>query len=115
MQYAIDVTARCRAALATRTIDVAVEREIQAIVSAFNEGDLTKRIALTHESGFHGSLATGINQLADNMSDIVGRVKGAAAEVARSADEISQGNADLSQRTEEQASSLQETAASWKK
>jgi methyl-accepting chemotaxis protein len=112
VQYAIDVTAQCRAALATRTIDMAVEREIQAIVSAFNEGDLTKRIALTHESGFHESLATGINQLADNMSDIVGRVKGAAAEVARSADEISQGNADLSQRTEEQASSLQQTAAS---
>jgi methyl-accepting chemotaxis protein len=97
---------------ADRTIELAAEREIQAIVSAFNEGDLKKRIPLEGKSGFLESLARGINQLADNMSEIVGRVKGTAAEVARSADEISQGNTDLSQRTEEQASSLQETASS---
>jgi methyl-accepting chemotaxis protein len=97
---------------ADRTIELAVEREIQAIVSAFNDGDLKKRIPLEGRSGFHESLARGINQLADNMSEIVGRVKVTATEVARSAEEISQGNADLSQRTEEQASSLQETASS---
>ncbi|HEV2700324.1 MAG TPA: methyl-accepting chemotaxis protein [Steroidobacteraceae bacterium] len=112
VQYATDVTSQCREAAMTRSIDLAVEREIQAIVAAFNEGNLKKRIPLTDKSGFHESLARGINQLADNMSDIVGRVKFAATEVARSADEISQGNSDLSQRTEEQASSLQETAAS---
>ena len=92
--------------------ELAVEREIQAIVSAFNDGDLKKRIPLEGKNGFHQSLATGINQLADDMSEIVGRVKVTAAEVARSAAEISQGNADLSQRTEVQASSLQETASS---
>jgi len=97
---------------ADRTSDLAVEREIQAIVCAFNDGDLKTRIPLQGKLGFHESLARGINQLADNMSEIVGRVKGTAAEVARSAGEISQGNTDLSQRTEEQASSLQETASS---
>jgi methyl-accepting chemotaxis protein len=112
VQYATDVTAQCREAQLKRTLELAVEREIQAIVSAFNDGDLKKRIALQDKSGFHESLARGINQLADNMSDIVGRAKAAAAEVTRSADEISHGNADLSQRTEEQASSLQETASS---
>jgi methyl-accepting chemotaxis protein len=95
-----------------QTTELAVEEEIQAIVSAFNDGDLTKRIPLDGNNGFHESLAGSINQLADNMSEIVGRVKGTAAEVARSADEISQGNADLSQRTEEQAASLQQTASS---
>jgi methyl-accepting chemotaxis protein len=112
VQYAIDITAQYRETQMNRTIELAVEREIQAIVSAFNDGDLKKRITLQGKSGFHESLAVGINQLADNMSEIVGRVKVTAAEVARSADEISQGNADLSQRTEEQASSLQETASS---
>ncbi|MGC1460506.1 MAG: methyl-accepting chemotaxis protein [Steroidobacteraceae bacterium] len=112
VQYATDVTAQCREAQLKRTFELAVEREIQAIVSAFNDGDLKKRIPLQGKSGFHESLAMGINQLADNMSEIVGRVKVAAAEVARSADEISQGNTDLSQRTEVQASSLQETASS---
>ena len=112
VQYAIDITAQCREAQLKRTTELAVEREIQAIVSAFNDGDLKKRIPLEAKSGFHESLARGINQLADNMSEIVGRVKVTAAEVARSAAEISQGNTDLSQRTEEQASSLEETASS---
>ena len=112
VQYAIDITAQRREAQVNRTIELAVEREIQAIVFAFNDGDLKTRIPLQGKQGFHESLAVGINQLADNMSEIVGRVKVTAAEVARSADEISQGNADLSQRTEEQASSLQETASS---
>jgi methyl-accepting chemotaxis protein len=97
---------------ADHTIELSVEQEIQAIVSAFNDGDLKKRIPLAGNNGFHESLARSINQLADNMSEIVGRVKVTAVEVARSADEISQGNADLSQRTEEQAASLQQTASS---
>ena len=112
VQYATDITVQCREAQLSRTVDRAVEGEIQAIVSAFNDGNLKKRIALEGKSGFHESLARGINQLADNMSEIVGRVKFTAVEVARSAEEISQGNADLSQRTEEQASSLEETASS---
>jgi methyl-accepting chemotaxis protein len=112
VQYAVDITAQCREAKLLRTFELAVEREIQAIVFAVNDGDLKKRIPLEGKSGFYESLATGINQLADNMSEIVGRVKVTAAEVARSAAEISQGNTDLSQRTEEQASSLEETASS---
>lgn len=112
VQYATDVSAQCHEANMKRTFELAVEEEIQAIVSAFNDGDLKKRISLEGKHGFHESLATGINQLADNMSEIVGRVKVSAAEVACSAAEISQGNTDLSQRTEEQASSLEETASS---
>jgi methyl-accepting chemotaxis protein len=112
VQYATDITAQCREAQLKRTTELAVEREIQVIVSAFNDGDLKKRIPLEAKSGFHEALARGINQLADDMSEIVGSVKVTATEVARSAAEISQGNADLSQRTEEQASSLQETASS---
>ncbi len=57
-------------------------------------------------------MSEGVNHLADNMADVVRRVKGAASEVYRGAEEISQGNANLSQRTEEQSSSLEETASS---
>ncbi len=57
-------------------------------------------------------MSRGVNQLADNMSEIVRRVKQASAEVHRGAEEISAGNANLSQRTEEQSSSLEETASS---
>src|SRR5262245_16983934 len=53
-----------------------------------------------------------MNALLENMTDIVRRIRAAAAEVHGSAEEISTGNADLSARTEEQAARLEETAAS---
>jgi methyl-accepting chemotaxis protein len=95
-----------------RTPEVAVEREMQSMLSAALGGELTQRIALEGKSGFFEALARGVNQLADNMAEIVAKVKHAAAEVYRGAEEISQGNANLSQRTEEQSSSLEETASS---
>jgi len=95
-----------------RTPEVAVEREMQGILAAVLNGDISARIALGDKSGFFEVLARGVNQLADNMAEIVARVKDAASEVYRGAEEISQGNANLSQRTEEQSSSLEETASS---
>ncbi|MGH8219839.1 MAG: methyl-accepting chemotaxis protein [Steroidobacteraceae bacterium] len=95
-----------------RTPEVAVEREMQSMLTAALGGELTERISLEGKSGFFEALARGVNQLADNMAEIVAKVKHAAAEVYRGAEEISQGNANLSQRTEEQSSSLEETASS---
>jgi methyl-accepting chemotaxis protein len=95
-----------------RTPEVAVEREMQSMLAAALGGELTQRISLEGKSGFFEALARGVNQLADNMAEIVAKVKHAAAEVYRGAEEISQGNANLSQRTEEQSSSLEETASS---
>jgi methyl-accepting chemotaxis protein len=105
VKYANDISAQ-------RSAELAVEREVQEIVAAVNGGDLEKRVSVAGKKGFYEALARGINQLSDNMSDIVSRVKLAAGEVSRGAEEISQGNANLGQRTEEQASSLEETASS---
>src|SRR6185312_9607491 len=88
-----------------RTQEVAVEKEMQGMLSAVVAGDLASRI------DFEG-MSRGVNQLADNMAEVVSRVKRVAADVHRGADEISAGNANLSQRTEEQSSSLEETASS---
>jgi methyl-accepting chemotaxis protein len=95
-----------------RTPEVAVEKEMQGMLSAVLSGDLRQRISLDGKAGFFAGLARAVNQLADNMAEIVAKVKLAAAEVYRGAEEISQGNANLSQRTEEQSSSLEETASS---
>jgi methyl-accepting chemotaxis protein len=97
---------------ADRTPEVAVEKQMQAMLTAVLAGDLTERISLEGKTGFFEALARAVNQLADNMAEIVSRVKHAAGEVYRGAEEISQGNANLSQRTEEQSSSLEETASS---
>jgi methyl-accepting chemotaxis protein len=95
-----------------RTQEVGVEKEMQNMLSAVVGGDLSRRIDLSGKSGFFEAMSRGVNQLADNMSEVVSKVKVVAAEVHRGADEISSGNANLSQRTEEQSSSLEETASS---
>jgi methyl-accepting chemotaxis protein len=95
-----------------RTQEVGVEAEMQSMLSSVLSGDLEKRISLESKAGFFEAMSRGVNHLADNMSEVVRRVKGAASEVYRGAEEISAGNANLSQRTEEQSSSLEETASS---
>src|SRR6185312_13573288 len=95
-----------------RTQEVGVEGEMQTMLSAVLAGDLERRIAVEGKQGFFKAMSEGVNHLADNMTDVVRRVKGAASEVYRGAEEISAGNANLSQRTEEQSSSLEETASS---
>jgi methyl-accepting chemotaxis protein len=95
-----------------RTPEVAVEKEMQTMLTAVIDGDLNKRIDLSGKAGFFEAMSRGVNQLADNMAEVVSKVKTVAAEVHRGADEISTGNANLSQRTEEQSSSLEETASS---
>jgi methyl-accepting chemotaxis protein len=95
-----------------RTQEVVVEQEMQGMLSAVVAGELGRRIDLTGKSGFFEAMSRGVNQLADNMAEVVSRVKRVAADVHRGADEISAGNANLSQRTEEQSSSLEETASS---
>jgi methyl-accepting chemotaxis protein len=95
-----------------RTQEVAVEREMQGMLTAVVAGDLASRIDVTGKTGFFEAMSRGVNRLADNMAEVVSRVKRVAADVHRGADEISSGNANLSQRTEEQSSSLEETASS---
>jgi methyl-accepting chemotaxis protein len=95
-----------------RTPEVAVESELQNMLSAVLSGDLQRRIDLKDKSGFFAAMSSNVNQLVDNLSEIVQRVKEASAEVHRGAEEISAGNSNLSQRTEEQSSSLEETASS---
>jgi methyl-accepting chemotaxis protein len=95
-----------------RTPEVAVEQQLQGMLSGVVAGDLTQRIDLNGKTGFFEAMSRGVNQLADNIAQIVSGVKRVTAEVHQGAHEIAAGNANLSQRTEEQSSSLEETASS---
>jgi methyl-accepting chemotaxis protein len=95
-----------------RTQEVRVEKELQNMLSSINNGAIGKRIDLAGKNGFFEVMARGINQLADNLTETVSKVKQAAEEIHRGAQEISAGNSNLSLRTEEQAASLEETASS---
>jgi len=95
-----------------RTQAVAVEKEMQGMLTAVISGDLTRRVPLEGKNEFFLAMATAVNHLADSLAEIVAKVKQAASQVHSGAEEISQGNANLSQRTEEQSSSLEQTASS---
>jgi methyl-accepting chemotaxis protein len=95
-----------------RSQELAIEKELQNMLAEVNGGNLRKRIDMTGKSGFFELMSRGVNQLADNMAELVSRVKTAAGEVFRGAEEISSGSANLSSRTEQQSTSLEETASS---
>ena len=95
-----------------RTLEVGLEREMQEMLGGVLEGNLSRRIDLAGKTGFFAIIGRDVNHLADNIADVVGTVKRAAAEIHRRANEISEGNSNLAQRTETQASSLEQTASS---
>ncbi len=95
-----------------RTLELATENDMRAMLSAVVAGDLSRRIPLTDKVDFFAVASRQINQLADNLADIVQRVKDASAEVRRGAQELSAGSTHLQQRTEEQSASLEQTASS---
>jgi methyl-accepting chemotaxis protein len=95
-----------------RTHEIAVEKEMQRMLSAVVGGDLVKRIDLKGKSAFLEATGRGVNQLADNIAEIVAKVKQTSGEIYRGSQEISTGNSHLQKRTEEQSASLEETASS---
>ncbi len=95
-----------------RTLEIAVESQMQSMLQAVLAGDLTQRLSMEGKSGFFEVLSRSVNQLADNIAEIVATVKLAARDVYGGAEGISQGNVNLSQRTVQQAASLETTAAS---
>ena len=86
--------------------------EIQAMVMAAKNNDLTMRISLDGKTDEIALLCNSLNELLDGMEDIISQIKDASETINTATKEISIGNADLSQRTEEQAASLEETASS---
>jgi methyl-accepting chemotaxis protein len=95
-----------------RTLEIAVEKEMQDMLGAIVGGELTQRITLEGKSGFLEAVSRGVNQLADNMAEIVARVKEASGEIHRRATEIASGSTNLQMRAEEQSASLEQTASS---
>jgi len=81
------------------------------VTSAMAEGDLRAKI----DQRFHGrfnQLAQNVNNMIDRLRDFAGRLAESAETVRTASAEISTGSQDLAQRTESQAASIEETAAS---
>ncbi|MGH8052396.1 MAG: methyl-accepting chemotaxis protein [Stenotrophomonas sp.] len=85
--------------------------QISALLSALSRGDLTVRMHGDYQ-GVFATMRDDANATADQLTDIVGRIKHSSTAINSAASEIASGNNDLSQRTEQQAANLEETAAS---
>jgi methyl-accepting chemotaxis protein len=64
-----------------RTQEVAVQGEMQNVVSDALKGNLERRISLEDKQGFIRGLSAGINALVDNMAAVVGEVQSLVAAV----------------------------------
>jgi methyl-accepting chemotaxis protein len=64
-----------------RTQEVAVQAELQDVVSEVLKGNLERRIALEGKQGYIRNLSSDINALVDNMAAVVGEVQSLVAAV----------------------------------
>ncbi|OOW59115.1 methyl-accepting chemotaxis protein [Xanthomonas cissicola] len=85
--------------------------QISTLLSALSRGDLTVRMH-GEFSGVFAQMRDDANATAEQLADIVGRIKMSSIAINSAAGEIASGNSDLSHRTEQQAANLEETAAS---
>ncbi|KPL49256.1 chemotaxis protein [Xanthomonas axonopodis] len=85
--------------------------QISSLLSALSRGDLTVRMH-GEFSGVFAQMRDDANATAEQLADIVGRIKMSSSAINSAAGEIASGNSDLSHRTEQQAANLEETAAS---
>ncbi len=80
-------------------------KQISALLSALSRGDLTVRMH-GEFSGVFAQMRDDANATAEQLADIVGRIKVSSSAINSAAGEIASGNSDLSHRTEQQAANL---------
>ncbi|OWS75207.1 chemotaxis protein [Pantoea sp. VS1] len=81
------------------------------ITSAIGRGDLTSSFPPPRRDEV-GKVLKELQQMQDNLSVMVGEIKGGVSQVSRITAQISHDNLSLAARTEQQAAALEETAAS---
>ncbi|WP_256645311.1 methyl-accepting chemotaxis protein [Thermomonas paludicola] len=85
--------------------------DVQRVLGALAEGDLTQRITADYH-GVFGRMRDDTNATVEHLTETMQRVRRAVDSIHSAAREIAAGNSDLSTRSEQQAASLEETAAS---
>ena len=85
--------------------------DVERVLAALAQGDLTQGIAADYE-GVFGRMKDDTNRTVERLRQAVGGIKEASDAINIAAQEIAAGNQDLSRRTELQASSLEQTSSS---
>ncbi len=90
----------------------AAERELQAVVGAATEGDLTQRMRLDGKGDFHLPLSRLLNGLLDSIGRTLGEVHIAAQQLGAASEQVSLTSQSLSMGASQQAASIEQTTAS---
>ena len=84
--------------------------DVAAVLTAFAEGDLTKRIERDYQ-GLFGQVKDSANSTAQNLTRVMGEVRDAADALTGAASQVSATAQSLSQAASEQAASVEETSS----
>jgi methyl-accepting chemotaxis protein len=85
--------------------------DIAQLLQSFAEGDLTRRITRNYD-GLFGQVKDSANSTAENLTRVLGEVRGAADALTDAANQVSATAQTLSQAANEQAASVGRTGAS---
>ena len=85
--------------------------DVAELLSAFAEGDLTRRIEHEYQ-GLFGKVAASANTTAENLTRVLDEVRAAADALTGAANQVSATAQSLSQAASEQAASVEQTTAS---
>ena len=85
--------------------------DVADVLSAFAEGDLTRRIERDY-AGLFGKVKDSVNSTAENLTRVMSEVRAAADALTGAANQVSATAQSLSQAASEQAASVEETTAS---
>ncbi len=84
--------------------------DVSDLLAAFAEGDLTRRITGDYQ-GLFGKVKDNANFTAENLTRVLGEVRGAADALTDAANQVSATASSLSQAASEQAASVEETSS----
>jgi len=84
--------------------------DVARVLTAVAEGDLTQRITADYH-GLFGRVKDSVNTSSDNLTRVIGEVRGAADALTGAANQVSATAQSLSQAASEQAASVEETTS----
>jgi methyl-accepting chemotaxis protein len=84
--------------------------DVAQVVGAVAAGDLTQRITREY-AGLFGKVKDSVNSSSDNLTRVIGEVRGAADALTGAANQVSATAQSLSQAASEQAASVEETTS----
>ncbi len=84
--------------------------DVAKVLSAVAEGDLTQRITRDY-AGLFGKVKDSVNTSSENLTRVIGEVRGAADALTGAANQVSATAQSLSQAASQQAASVEETTS----